>query len=116
MSVTVDLYPCSRGHVSVRDRVRVHDRDRVRDRIRYIFSVSIVVPVTSRARGWGRDHRFERVTVRVVACTFFVDLSMHNHASFLVSVNVRFRVCDHVSVRIRCRARIHSRVRVRCRF
>ena len=59
-------------------------------------------------------HKFERVTVRVTACTFFVDLSMHNHASFLVSVNVRFRVRDHVSVR--CRARIHGHVRAHCRF
>ena len=65
MSVTVDQCFCSRGHVSVHDRIRVHDRDRVRDRVRYILSVSIVVPVTSSARGWGRDHRFECVTVRM---------------------------------------------------
>ena len=60
-------------------------------------------------------HKFERVTVRVTPCTFFVDLSMHNHASFLVSFNVPFRVRDHVSVRVRCRARIHGHIRAYCR-
>ena len=85
MSVTVSIsVPArghvsvpARGHVSIRDRVRVHDRDRirVRDRIRYILSVSVVVPVTSSARGWGRDHKFERVTVHDAACTFSVAVS-----------------------------------------
>ena len=93
MSVTVDQCPCSRSHVSVRDRVGVYDRDRVRGRVCYILSIS--VPIMSSARDCGRDHKFE-----CVACTFFVDLCMHNHASFLVSFNVRFCVRDHVSVRV----------------
>ena len=81
ISVTVLISVPARGHVSV--RVRVYDRDRVRVReiIRYILSVSVVVPDTSSARGWGRDYKFERVTVRVAACTFSVAVSMHNHNS-----------------------------------
>ena len=43
------------GHVSVRDGVGVHDRDRVPGRVRYILSVSFVVPIMSSARGCGRD-------------------------------------------------------------
>ena len=120
VSDCVDQSVPAHGHVSVRDHVRVHvhvrDRVRVRDRIRSILSISVVVPVMSSAHGWGRDHIFERVTVRVAACTFSVVVSMHNHASVRVSVNVCFRVLDHVSVRVRCRARIHGHVRVNCRF
>ena len=68
MSVTVDQCPC------IRDRVGVHDR------ICYILSVFVVVPIMSSVRGCGRDHIFERVTVRVstvrvTTCTFFLDLS-----------------------------------------
>ena len=59
------------------------------------LSVSVVVPVTSSVRVCvhGRDHIFERVTVRVAACRFSVIVSMHDHVS--VRVNVRFRVRDH---------------------
>ena len=47
VSDCVDQCPCSRCHVSVRDRVRVHIRDRVRVRDRIGFrcrSISIHVP------------------------------------------------------------------------
>ena len=56
MPVIVDQCPCSRDHVSVCDRVGVHDRDRVRGRVRYILSVSVVVPIMSSVRGCGLDH------------------------------------------------------------
>ena len=84
MSVTVLISVLACGHVSVCDRVRVHDRDRVRvrDIIRYILSVSVVVPDTSSARSWGRDHEFERVTVRVVTCTFSLAVSVHNEFNY----------------------------------
>ena len=110
MSVTVSISLPARGHVSVRDRVResMSVTEFVFVTVSVTLSVSVVVPVTSSARGWGRNHVFERVTVRVAACTFSVVVSMHNHASVRASVNVRFRVRDHVSFRDLCRARIHG--------
>ena len=52
----------------------------------------LIVPVTFSARGWGHDHIFKRVTVRVTACKFSVSVPTHNHPIVRISVNMRFRV------------------------
>ena len=73
MSVTVLISVPAHDHVSVHDR----DRVRVHDIILYILSVSVVFrDLSMHARGWGHDHKFECVTVRLATCTF-----MYNHAS-----------------------------------
>ena len=41
-------------------------------RVCYFLSVSVFVPIMSSARGCGRDHKFERVTVRVYVLRGFV--------------------------------------------
>ena len=90
----VDQCPCSCMVMSVSVSESMFVTEFVFVTVSVTLSVSVVVPVTSSVRvcvrGRGSDHIFERVTVRVAACTFSVIVSMHDHVSVRVSVECAF--------------------------